>query len=55
MYSRYTFVRAAFAERFDRTTRYLLTKPVFDKVDGNWVDVLPTKAKKRYTRVYSST
>ena len=35
LYSRNTFLGAVFAERFNRTIRDLLKKPVFEKRDGN--------------------
>ena len=33
---------AVFAERFNRTTRDFLNRPVFEKRHGNWVVILPT-------------
>ena len=46
---------AVFAERFNRTIRDLLKRPVCEKGDGNWSDVLHTKTKQYITRVHSST
>ena len=46
---------AVFAERFNRTIRDLLKKPVFEKVDGNWIDILPTITKQYNNRIHSST
>ena len=46
---------AVFAERFNRTIRDLVKRPVFEKSDGNWVDVLPTITKQYKNRVHSST
>ena len=48
LYSRNTSLGAVFAERFNRTIRDLLKRPVFEKGDGNWIDILPviTKQKK---------
>ena len=46
---------AVFAERSHRTIRNLLERPVFEKGDGNWIDVLPTITKKYNSRVHSST
>ena len=43
---------AVFAERPNRTTRDLLKRPVFEKVDGNWFDVLPTITKQYNIRVH---
>ena len=45
-YSRYTSLGAVVAERFNRTLRGLPKKPVFEKRDGHWVDVLPTITKQ---------
>ena len=55
LYSRNTSYGAVFAERFNRTIRDLLKKPVFEKGDGNWIDVLPTITKQYNTRIHSST
>ena len=55
IYSRNTSVGAVFAERFNRTIRDLLQRPVFEKGDGNWIDVLPTITKQCNNRVHSST
>ena len=54
-YSRNTALRAVFAERFNRTIRDLLKKPVFEKADGKWIDVLPTITKQYNNRIHSST
>ena len=54
-YSRNSSYGAVFAERFNRTIRDLLKKPVFEKGDGNWIDVLPTITKQYNNRVHSST
>ena len=54
-YSRNTALGAVFAERFNRTIRDLLKKPVFEKGDGNWIDVLPKITKQYNNRVHSST
>ena len=42
--SRNTSAGAVFAESYNRTIRDLLKRPVFEKGDGKWIDVLPTKA-----------
>ena len=55
LYSRNTFLGAVFAERFNRTIRDLLRRPVFEKSDGNWIDVLPKITKQYNTRTHSST
>ena len=55
LYSRNSSYGAVFAERFNRTIRDLLKKPVFEKGDGNWIDVLPTITKQYNSRIHSST
>ena len=54
-YSRNTALGAVFAERFNRTIRALLKKPVFEKGDVKWIDVLPTITKQYNIRIHSST
>ena len=44
--SRNSSCGAVFAEKFNRTIRDLLKKTVFEKGDGNWIDVLPTITKQ---------
>ena len=55
LYSRNSSNSAVFAERFNRTIRDLLKKVVFEKGDGNWIDVLPTITEQYNNRVHSST
>ena len=55
LYSRNSSYGAVFAERFNRTIRDLLKKIVFEKGDGNWIDVLQTITKQYNNRVHSST
>ena len=55
LYSRNSSYGAVFAERFNRTIRDLLKKPVFEKGDGKWIDVLHTITKQYTNRVHSST
>ena len=55
LYSRNSPYGAVFAERFNRTIRDLLKRPVFEKGDGNWIDVLQTITKQYNNRVHSST
>ena len=55
LYSRNSLYGAVFAERFKRAIRDLLKRPVFEKRDGNWVDVLPTITKQYNSRIHSST
>ena len=54
-YSRNSSYGAVFAERFNRTIRDLLKRPVFEKGDGNWIDVLPLKTKQYNNRGHTST
>ena len=55
LYSRSSSYGAVFAESFNRTIRDLLKKPVFEKGDGIWIDVLPTITKQYDKKVHSST
>ena len=55
LYSRNSSYGAVFAERFNRTIRDLLKRPVFQKGDGNWIDVLQTITKQYNNRIHSST
>ena len=55
LYSRNSSYGAVFAERFNLTIRNLLKRPVFEKGDGNWIDVLPTITKQYNKRIHSST
>ena len=55
VYSRNTSLGAVFAERFNRTIRDLLKKIVFEKGDGNWIDILQTITKQYNNRIHSST
>ena len=55
IYSRNTYLGAVFAERFNRTIRDLLKRPVFEKGESNWIDVLPTKTKQYNNRIHAST
>ena len=54
LYSRNSSYGAVFAEKFNRTIRDLLKKPVFEKGDSNWIDVLTTITKQYNTRIHSS-
>ena len=45
-YSRYTALRATFDESFTHTVGNLLKKPVLQKSDAIWIDVLPIITKK---------
>ena len=55
LYSRNSSYGAVFAERFNRTIRDLLKKPVFEEGDSNWIDILPTITKQYNNRIHSST
>ena len=55
LYSRNSSNGAVFAERFNRTIRDLLKRPVFERGDGNWIDVLPKITKQKNNRMHSST
>ena len=46
---------AVFAERHNLTIKNLLKRPVFEKGDGKWIDILPKITKKYNNRVQSST
>ena len=55
LYSRNSSYGAVFAERFNRTIRDLLKRPVFEKGDGGWVDILQSITKQYNNRIHSST
>ena len=55
LYSRNSSYGAVFAERFNRTIRDLLKKPVFERGDANWIDVLQTITKQYNNRIHPST
>ena len=55
LYSRNSSLGAVFAERFNRTIRDLLKRPVFEKGDGKWIDILPTITKQYNNRMHTST
>ena len=55
LYSRNTYLGAVFAERFNKNIRDLLKRPVFEKGDGNWIDILSTITKQNNNKVHSST
>ena len=42
-------------KRFNRTIRDLLKRPVFERGDANWIDVLPTITKQYNITIHSST
>ena len=45
---------AVFAERFNKSIRDLPKGPVFERVDGNWIDNLQTITKQNKNRVHIS-
>ena len=55
LYSRNISYGAVFAERFNRTIRGLIKRPVFEKGDANWIDVLPIITKQYNNRIHTST
>ena len=55
LYSRNSSYGVVFAERYNLTIRNLLKKPVFEKGDGNWIDILQTITKQYNNRIHSST
>ena len=50
-----TSSRDVLQERFNRTVRDLLKRPVFERGDGSWFDILSTMKKQNNNRVHSST
>ena len=54
-YSGYSSFGSVFAERYNRTIRDLLKRPVFGKCESNWIDILPTITKQCKNRIHSST
>ena len=54
-YFRNTDKGAVFAERFNKSIKSPLRKPFFEKGDGNWIDVLPTKTKQYNNRIRTSS
>ena len=54
-YSRNTTLGAVFAERFNRTIRNLLKKPVFEKGNADWLSELPSVIKKYNNTIHHST
>ena len=53
--SRYTDKGALFAERFNRTISNVLKKPVFERVNADWLSELPSVIKQYNNRIHSST
>ena len=55
LFSRNSSYGAVFVERFNKSIRDLLKRPVFENGDGNWIDVLPKITKQYNNRIHSST
>ena len=53
-FSRNTSIGAVVAQKFKRTIRDLPKRPVFEKGDGNWIDVLPGVTEQDNSRIHSS-
>ena len=53
-YSRYTDKGAVFAERFNKTIRNLLKKPVFEKGRADWLSELPSVIKQYNNTIHNS-
>ena len=53
-YSRYTDEGAVFAERFNKTIRNLLKKPVFEKGRADWLSELPSVIKQYINTIHHS-
>ena len=55
LYSRTSSLGAVLAERFNRTIRGLFKRPVFEKWEGKWIDILPPITKQYSNRIHTST
>ena len=55
LYSRNSSYGAVFAERFNRIIRDLLKRPVFEKGESNWIDILSVIWRQYNNRTHSST
>ena len=55
LYSRNSSFGCVFAERFNRTIRDLLKKPVLEQGDAKWIDILPIITKQYNNRIHTST
>ena len=54
LYSRNSSYGAVFGQSFYRTIRGLVKRPVFEKGESNWIDVLPKITKQYNNQVHSS-
>ena len=55
LYSRNSSFDTVSAEKFTRTIKNLLKRSVFERRDGNWIDILQTITKQYNNRVHTST
>ena len=54
LYSRNSSYGAVFAERFNRTIKYLPKQILSEQGDAKWIDVLPNITKQYNNRIHSS-
>ena len=52
LYSVKASLEAVFAERFNRTFRDLLKRPLCQKGESNWIDLLPTITKQYKKNIF---
>ena len=55
LYSRKTYLGAVFAERLIKSFEAILKRPVSERGNANWIDLLPMKTKYYINRKHSST
>ena len=53
--SRKTYLAAVFAEKINRTIGDIQNRPVFEKGNSTWIDILQSKTKHYINRILSST
>ena len=53
-YSRYTDKGPSIVERFNRTIRDMLKKPIFLNGDANWINIIPTIINKYNNKIHST-
>ena len=53
-YSRYTDKGPPVVERFNRTIRDMLKKPIFLNGDANWINIIPTIINKYNNKIHST-
>ena len=54
-YSRYSDKGPSIVERFNRTIRDMLKKPIFLNGDANWINIIPTIINEYNNKIHSST